>query len=341
MKLKILICNLILCVTCNAQITNTINSNRPGKSFGAYAVGKKVIQLETGLYNENKKHVLMQNKALGFGAEIDVRYGAFFEQLEFIGEIDYKTDRFESPYGAQNRSGLNHFRLGAKYLVYDPWKNYEPEVNLYSWKARNKFKLRYLIPAVAVYAGANFKLGNNPFTFPTDASISPKVMVLLQQTLSPKWSVVTNIIADKITTDYPTYGYILTVTHGINYKWSIFAEDQGFKSDYYADNIFRAGAAYLINDNLQVDASFGFNFKDTPKVNMFGIGLSWRNTNKHTPHRIYKKAKAPVVEDTEVVVEQEPQEPFETEFYNNEELNLNIEIENRVIEEEEEEIILE
>ena len=338
MKLKFLVFNLILTVTLNAQITNTINSNRPGESFGAYAVGKKVIQIESGIYNKNSNHKLMQEKSYALGAEVDVRYGAFFEQLEFIAELDFRTDFFKNPYTDQTRTGLNNFRIGAKYLIYDPWKRYEND-NLYSWKERHKFKARYLIPAVAVYAGANIKVGNNPFTFPTDPSFSPKVMLALQQTLSPKWTVVTNIIGDKIMTDYPTYGYIITVTHGINFKWSIFAENQGFKSNYYADNIVRAGAAYLLNNNLQVDASFGFNFKDTPKINMFGIGISWRNTKKHKPVKLYKKGFKQGPDAADEGKDAQTEVIFEPEVYSNEEQNLNIEIENRVIEQEE--IILE
>lgn len=339
MKLKFLIFNLILTVTLNAQITNTINSNRPGKSFGAYTVGKKVFQIESGLYNENKKHVLMQETSYGIGAELDIRYGAFLEQLEFIGEFDYKMDFFKNPYYYKTRSGLNNFRLGAKYLIYDPWKRYEGENNVYSWKIRHEFKWRYLIPAVAVYAGANIKVGNNPYTFPTDPTISPKVMLMLQQLLSPKWTVTTNIIGDKIMTDYPSYGYIVTVTHGINFQWSAFVENQGIKSNFYADNIVRAGAAHLINKNLQVDASFGFNFKDSPKVSMFGIGFSWRDASKHKPVKLYKKGykKGPETEQEEA--DQILDLKFEPETYQNEEENLNIEIENRVIEEEE--IILE
>jgi hypothetical protein len=45
------------------------------------------------------------------------------------------------------------------------------------------------------------------------------------------WVFVTNIIADYIATDYPSYGYVLTLT-GFNDKWSGFVENQGFKSDF-------------------------------------------------------------------------------------------------------------
>jgi hypothetical protein len=47
------------------------------------------------------------------------------------------------------------------------------------------------------------------------------------------------------------------------------------KAIFYSDAILRGGAAYLINNNLQIDASIT-NFKDTPTVLYGGIGFSWR-----------------------------------------------------------------
>ena len=36
------------------------------------------------------------------------------------------------------------------------------------------------------------------------------------------------------------------------------------------------GAAYLIAENLQVDASIGANIKNNPSYMMAGLGVSWR-----------------------------------------------------------------
>lgn len=91
-----------------------------------------------------------------------------------------------------------------------------------------------------------------------------------------KWVFVTNIIADYVTTDFPSYGYVVTLTRGFNDKWSGFVENQGFKSDFYSDAIVRGGAAYLINKDLQIDASISSSLKDTPSIVYGGIGFSWR-----------------------------------------------------------------
>ena len=45
--------------------------------------------------------------------------------------------------------------------------------------------------------------------------------------------------------------------------------------------IFRTGAAYLLSDNLQLDASISKNLKDTPSIFYCGVGISWRNTESY------------------------------------------------------------
>ena len=100
---------------------------------------------------------------------------------------------------------------------------------------------------------------------------------------------VTNIFYDKFTTEYKSLGYILTLTRGFNEKWSGFIENQGIKGDYYSDSIFRIGSAYLIQDNLQVDASISKNFKDTPDILYGGVGVSWRFDKKHQPVKMERE----------------------------------------------------
>ena len=40
--------------------------------------------------------------------------------------------------------------------------------------------------------------------------------------------------------------------------------------------LLRGGAAYLLNNNMQIDASISQNLKDTPTIFYGGIGFSWR-----------------------------------------------------------------
>jgi len=264
------------------QHTDEINSNRPGESMSAFAVGKTVIQVETGVFGIKEEHDLLRYNANGFGVDMELRYGAFLENLEFIADLQYLYETFNYPMQVDDRADFKQSVLGAKYLIYDPNKGYKREPNIYSWKANHTFNWHQVIPAVAVFAGANFTGKENPFYFSPESEISPKAALILQNHLGDgSWVFVTNVIYNYITTDYPSLSYILTLTKGINEKWSAFVENQGIKSDFYSDAIVRGGAAYLINRNLQVDASISTNFKDTPSVLYGGIGVSWRYDGRY------------------------------------------------------------
>lgn len=270
-----------------AQHTDEINSNRPGETMSAYAVGKSVIQVETGIYGIKENHNLLGYDANGYGLDLNLRYGLLMEKLEAIADIQYQKEDFTLPYEQYSKSALKQTVLGAKYLIFDPYKNYEKKINIYSWKANHAFNWHQLIPAVSVFAGANFTMKNNPYAFSPDAMISPKVMLITQNHLGDgSWVFVTNIIADYIATDYPSYGYIITLTKGISRKWSGFIENQGYKSNFYSDAIFRGGAAFLLSKNMQIDASISHNLKDTPSVFYGGVGFSWRYDTNYKEVRI-------------------------------------------------------
>jgi hypothetical protein len=274
-KLKFFVPVLLFgATTVHAQYTDQINTNRPGQSMSGFSVGKTVFQIETGINGTREDHDVLKYDAYGVALDLTLRYGAILEQLEFIVDMQYKLDQFSDALYTINRNDFKTLTVGAKYLVYDPNKNYEPVRNVISWKAAHKISYRALIPAIAVYAGYNLVGKNNPYSFPEDKA-SPKVMLITHNNFG-KWVWVNNIIADKIGTTYPSYGLITTVTRGFNTHWSGFVEFQAYKSDYYADGVGRVGAAYLLSDTMQLDASVSSGFKNTPSIQYGGVGFSWR-----------------------------------------------------------------
>ena len=207
-----------------------------------------------------------------------MRYGVLYEQLEVLANIDYLNETRTSPFFDTKESGIRKITLGAKYLVYDPERDYEKKPNLYSWKANHQFNWRQFIPAVALYGGVNLNLARDKFRrfdVPKENSFSLKGMILTQNQFG-RYTFLTNIIVDNFPSQTISFDYVLTMTRGFNSRVSGFVEIQGVNDNYYRDNFFRFGAAYLLKQNLQVDASVGRNFKGAPSIIFGGIGASWR-----------------------------------------------------------------
>ncbi len=288
-------------LTASSQYTEKINSNRPGTSQGAFSVGNNVLQLEGGFGFGKEKHKILSTKSNVFNFDYSIRYGLLIEQLEIRFNGKYRADGVKQTIGGTEqkikRSNFETNTIGAKYLIYDPYKkpknkdslNYD---SLKSWKEHYRFKWKSLIPAVSAYLGANFVSKDNPFTAPDDEGFSPKIVVMTQNnwttSMNGNWVLVTNLIVDKITTKDPIFGWIITSTHTINDKWAAFGEYQGQKSDFYSDDIMRFGGAYLFDKDLQFDANIAFNFKDTPSIFTFSFGASYR-FDWHTKDEIIEK----------------------------------------------------
>ncbi len=278
LKLTVLLCFAIPWLGA-AQYTEVINSNRPGLSVSAYAVGKGVVQLESGFLYEEREHSDLSQESSILGADLVLRYGFFKEMLEVVYEGTYvQEDITYLAFGfSDTRSDFSRNRLGVKYLLYDPFKNPErTKPNLYSWRANNKFQLRDLIPAVSLYAGATFTLGDNPF-YPEDPIVAPRAMLATQSSLGPRMVLISNLIYDRIGTDFPEMEYLVSLSHAFkNPKWSVFVENQGIKSDRYSDILLRTGIAHLFSKSFQADLNVGASFKDSPRRMFASVGFSYR-----------------------------------------------------------------
>jgi hypothetical protein len=284
MRVLKLVFFLLISITFNsafAQYTDVINSNRPGVSESAFSVGTGIIQFEAGAFTVKEEHVPLNYEVSGFGLDFAIRYGVLFEQLEFSLDGNYQNDTKTNNNVVipieRKRSNFKNFTIGAKYLVYDPYKKTEEaKPNLYSYHANKKFQWKSFIPAVAVYVGANFDTKDNPYTASDVEGFSPKVMVATQNNFNGGWVLVMNLIKDRIGSDFSEFQYVFTLTHSFTPQWVIFGEAQGINSDFYADNIFRFGGAYLWTPNFQLDANIAFNTKDTPSVFNIAFGASYR-----------------------------------------------------------------
>lgn len=269
---------LIFSVTPNfAQFTDVINSNRPGQSMSAFSVGKTVIQAEMGVNYSKETNDAADYKGKILESDLTLRYGVLYEQLEVLANLEYLNETRSTLYFDTKESGLKKVTIGAKYLIYDPERNYEKKPNLYSWKANHQFNWRQFIPAVALYGGVNLNVARDKFlrNAPKESGFSLKGMILTQNQFG-RYTFLTNIIVDRFPSQTMSLDYVLTMTRGFNSRVSGFVEIQGFNDLYYKDHFFRLGAAYLLKQNLQVDASVNSNFQGAPNIIGGGVGVSWR-----------------------------------------------------------------
>ena len=211
---------------CFSQYTEIINSNRPGSSHGAFAVGVNVFQIETGISGQSLKHSMLNNSKIdGLNFNYLLRYGFLNEKLEVFldGNVitrnildnnysnNYSTDISETIIGEQT--------IGFKYLFFDPFKNKKwHSTNVYSWNANSKIRLVDFIPAVSAIAGSSFNLDSriqyddlffnvkqplhpdllndnirriNNFYYP-EQSVSPFIGLATQHHFKGRWVVVNN-----------------------------------------------------------------------------------------------------------------------------------------------------
>jgi len=297
-------CILILIlnsISIKSQYTDQINSNRPGASIGAFAVGKNVIQFESGIEYRSYKHSGYNSSTFNSGnAFLSVRWGFLFEQLELTYEGVYGfgslNSKVTSPNSKYYLNGMLQNFIGLKFLVFDPFKK-ERKVNVYSWKANNRFKIRELLPAISITIGPNINFEKeNPFPYGNIFSklykpiffqnIGDKVdeepffhlrgTIATQSHFLSTWVLVTNFSYNRYLSDYIEKSYVLTLTHNFRPSWSIYIENEGSYSDLYRMTIFRTGVAFLFSNNLHFETSLGMNIKESPSLVFANFGASYR-----------------------------------------------------------------
>ena len=268
-----------------SQYTDVINSNRPGESMSAFSLGKTIFQTEFGVSKFQEKHNSLYYNVDGYNYDLAIRYGLIASQFEFITNINYQKDTYVFGNNQLNRSGIKKMTVGFKCLLYDPYKKFN-KPNIYSYIANHSFHWKNLIPAVSLYAGANFNFSDNPFLVTPDPLFDPKVMLVTQNQFEGSHVFVTNFYYDKISSENPVLGYVLTYTKGFNDHWSAFLENKGFRSNIYSDGIGTIGVAYLFNKNRQIDVSISKSFKNTPSLIYGGLGFSWRFDGNYVPDKV-------------------------------------------------------
>jgi hypothetical protein len=270
-----------------AQYTEIINSKRPGFSESPYGVGTNVYQLETGIFYNSNNDKSLEAYPKTLGGELFFRVGKFKERLEFNANVAYQRDEVKNLSGPNfNIKGISDLTVGAKYLVYQQ-EYTDKSKEIRSWKRKMAFDKKRLIPSVGVYGGAHLNFLSKDYK---NDGMSYKGAVLLQNDFTDRLVLLTNLIADKITSEDKYYSYIVTMTYAINQNWSYFIENQGrYYNDFSPNYQFGTGVAYLVTENLQLDASARTNFFDDYSYLYATAGISWR-LDRHQDSYVYKNS---------------------------------------------------
>ena len=247
----------LITFTANAQYTETINSNRPGTSHGAFAIGWNVFQVETGVSSYSMEHKNLNNSEIdGYKFNYLFRYGLLNDKLEVFLEGSVLSrnvldNNYQNNYSTEiSETLIGEQTIGFKYLVFDPFKNKKWHgENFYSWKAGRVIKLTDFIPALSVMVGSGFNfddkinysdqffemkktvhpdLLNQNFTRIRNfnhpiQNISPFVGIATQNHFKGRWVVVNNIfyeLAFKNPT-FPDYLPKSTNYNTLNYLFTI------------------------------------------------------------------------------------------------------------------------
>ena len=276
-----LFCTLFLVSfhTVFAQYTNVINSNKPGFSESPYSVGTGVYQFESSVFFRNTSIEPTFSNPQSLGLDLFFRTSFFFERLELNAQLTYQRDKvafkniFTSHYFS---SGFSRMTIGAKYLVFQQ-KFTDKTKEIRSWRRRNAFDLKRLIPSVAVYVGANTDYLNE---IHKTGGITPKAGILLQNDLSYDFNIVTNFFYDNIGSEFEEFSYIVTGTYSFSERWSTFFESQGIFQKYQTNTNIATGLAFLYTPDLQLNASIRGVFEGEASGFYTGLGVSYR-INRH------------------------------------------------------------
>lgn len=262
-----------------SQFTDVINSNKPGFSESPYSVGTGVYQLESNLFLKNMSKETTFSIPNSLGLDLLFRTSFFLEKLELNAHISYQKDKVAFPNNSPSEyktTGFSNFTIAAKYLLFQQeYEDKSKEVR--SWKRRNAFDRKRLIPSVAIYAGLNTDFVNDIYK---TGKLSPKVGVLLQNNLSDDFNIITNFYYDKIGTNFSEYSYIITGTFSFGGQWSAFFENQTVFQKSQKNINLGTGLAYLFSKDLQINTTGRFNFEGKSKGFYAGLGLSYR-INRH------------------------------------------------------------
>ena len=240
------------------QFNETINSGRPGQSIGACTIGKKVIQIQSGI-SFNKVDEGM-NEYNSFAENTLLRVG-ILEYFELRGGIRWQSDKIKMSGIEEIQKGISSTEIGGRINILES-NGAKPAIGIQGsilLKAQSEdFKRE--------------KLGSN-FILATENNLTNWL------SLGTNWGVTWSGNNSE-----PESFYALSFSFGISEKFGGFCEVYGSLDDFRVN--YDTGFSLLVNKDLQFDFSGGWQGDNDVSDWFLDFGVSWRldwrNDFKHS-----------------------------------------------------------
>jgi hypothetical protein len=246
-----IICSLLILFssqTIFSQYSETITSGRPGQAIGPRTVGQNVIQIQSGFtYNQISFDETQNQSAVMTNV---FRWGVL-EHLEVSSVLVWQNDKFSDFDTESITRGVSNTQIGLRY-------NFTTNQG---W-----------IPAIGFQGRLLLKLQDRNYR---RDKLGTAFVLVTSNNLSDSFTISTNWLLNYLGDGAgPNYGYVLNLAYSISDKWGSFFEIYGSLNDFNTD--IDLGFFYLVNNDLQLDVSYGFQNESSISNWFVDAGISWR-----------------------------------------------------------------
>jgi hypothetical protein len=228
-----------------AQYNETIRTGRPGQGVGSFAVGKRVLQMQTG-YDVGSN--IKDNNYQFSNVNTNIRYGVL-ERLEINSAWAYQTEKLIS----QKLSGLTLSTLGTRLHILNPTK---------------------MLPSICIQISAKLPFRTGDYSA---KNIDIKSLLSLTKNFGDNSSLLINLVHNQSNnTKINSWNYVINYGYNISEKWGVFIENYANFTKNHFVNYWDTGFSYLVNKNLQLDAFGGTSLNKSESDFFISIGFSGR-----------------------------------------------------------------
>ena len=230
------------------QFNETIRSGRPGQSIGPYTVGKKVVQVQSGVNFNQIDNEMTETSS--FSESTVLRIGVW-ERFELSGVVNWESNQIRTNGDEEYEKGISNTQIGGR-------------INILEGKGA--------IPGIGLQGRALLKAQSQAFKRETTGSqfvLATGNQITDWLSLGTNWGVTWDG-----NNANPRSLYIVNLSFGLSEKFGGFAEVYGSINELTTN--FDGGFSYLVNNDLQLDVSGGWQGSEGVSDWFVDLGVSWR-----------------------------------------------------------------